>query len=87
MNPENFEQLSAGETSVGTTKWMAGIVCIITLWNGGGAVMRPPRIDLKVVATGAHRDRWQESRQARRRPVRVPLFINEGEVLRIDTRG
>ena len=96
MNPENFEQLSAGEAAVGdAAKWMKdGIVCIITLWNGVPLVVTPPpHIDLKVVetdpglkgdtATGGQKVAKLETGAS----VRVPLFINEGEVLRIDTRS
>ena len=96
MNPENFEQLSAGEAAVGdAAKWLKdGIVCIITLWNGVPLVVTPPpHIDLKVVetdpglkgdtATGGQKVAKLETGAS----VRVPLFINEGEVLRIDTRS
>ena len=96
LNPENFEQLSAGEAAVGdAAKWMKdGIVCIITLWNGVPLVVTPPpHIDLKVVetdpglkgdtATGGQKVAKLETGAS----VRVPLFINEGEVLRIDTRS
>ncbi len=95
MNPENYEQLQAGEAAVGdAAKWLKdGIVCIITLWNGVPLVVTPPpHIDLKVVetdpglkgdtATGGQKVAKLETGAS----VRVPLFINEGEVLRIDTR-
>ena len=70
-----------------------GITCIVTLWNGVPLqVMPPPHIDLKVVetdpgvrgdtATGGQKPAKLETGAV----VRVPLFINEGEVLRIDTR-
>ena len=68
--------------------------CIVTLWNGVPlVVMPPPHIDLKVVetdpgvrgdtATGGQKPAKLETGAV----VRVPLFINEGEVLRIDTRS
>ena len=70
-----------------------GIVCIITLWNGVPLVVTPPpHIDLKVIetdpglkgdtATGGQKVAKLETGAS----VRVPLFINEGELLRIDTR-
>ena len=96
MNPENYEQLQAGEAAVGdAAKWLKdGIVCIITLWNG---------VPLRGDPAAAHRTQGHRNRSgpaaatprpaARRSPssrpapsVRVPLFINEGEMLRIDTR-
>ena len=95
MNPESFEQLAAGETAVGeAAQWLKdGTICIITLWNGVPLVVTPPpHIELKVVetdpgvrgdtATGGSKPAKMETGAI----VRVPLFINEGEVLRIDTR-
>ena len=95
MNPENYEQLQAGEAAVGdAAKWLKdGVVCIITLWNGVPLVVTPPpHIELKVIetdpglrgdtATGGQKPAKLETGAV----VRVPLFINEGEVLRIDTR-
>ena len=75
-------------------KWLKdGVVCIVTLWNGVPLLVTPPpHIDLKVVetdpglrgdtATGGQKTAKLETGAV----VRVPLFINEGEVLRIDTR-
>jgi elongation factor P len=65
----------------------------VTLWNGVPLqVAPPPHIDLKVVetdpgvrgdtATGGQKPAKLETGAV----VRVPLFINEGEILRIDTR-
>ena len=75
MNPENFEQLSAGEAAVGdAAKWMKdGIVCIITLWNGvplrgdAAAAHRPQGGRDRPGPEGRHRDRRPEGRQARDR--------------------
>jgi elongation factor P len=96
MNPDNYEQLQASEAAVGdAAKWLKdGVVCIITLWNGVPLVVTPPpHIDLKVVetdpglkgdtATGGQKVAKLETGAS----VRVPLFINEGELLRIDTRS
>ncbi len=95
MNPENYEQLQAGASAVGeAAQWLKdGTVCIITLWNGVPLVVTPPpHIELKVIetdpgvrgdtATGGSKPAKMETGAV----VRVPLFINEGEVLRIDTR-
>ncbi len=95
MVPENFEQYAAGKEAVGdAAQWLKeGITCIVTLWNGVPLVVTaPPHIDLKVVetdpgirgdtATGGQKPAKLETGAV----VRVPLFINEGEVLRIDTR-
>jgi elongation factor P len=95
MVPENFEQYTAGATAVGdNAKWLKdGITCIVTLWNGVPLVVTPPpHIDLKVVETdpGVRGDTATGGQKPARLEtgavVRVPLFINEGEVLKIDTR-
>lgn len=96
MVPDNYEQHTAGEAAIGDqAQWMKdGITCIVTLWNGVPLqVVPPPHIDLKVVetdpgvrgdtATGGQKPAKLETGAV----VRVPLFINEGEVLRIDTRN
>lgn len=95
MVPENFEQHAAGKEAVGDqAQWLKeGITCIVTLWNGVPLVVTPPaHIELKVVetdpgvrgdtATGGQKPAKMETGAV----VRVPLFINEGEVLKIDTR-
>jgi elongation factor P len=95
MVPENFEQHTAGKSAVGeAAQWLKdGTICIITLWNGVPLVVTPPpHIELKVVetdpgvrgdtATGGQKPAKLETGAV----VRVPLFINEGEVVRVDTR-
>jgi len=95
MVPDSFEQYTASAASVGdNAKWLKdGITCIVTLWNGQPLVVTPPaHIDLKVVetdpgvrgdtATGGQKPAKMETGAV----VRVPLFINEGEILKIDTR-
>ncbi len=95
MVPDNFEQYTAGKAAVGDgAQWLKdGVICIVTLWNNEPLVVTPPpHIDLKVIetdpglrgdtATGGQKPAKLETGAV----VRVPLFINEGEVLRIDTR-
>jgi elongation factor P len=85
----------AGKEAVGdNVQWLKeGTNCIVTLWNGVPLQVTPPaHIELKVVetdpgvrgdtATGGQKPAKLETGAV----VRVPLFINEGEVLRIDTR-
>ena len=95
MVPDNFEQYAAGKEAVGDNeKWLKeGISCIVTLWNGVPLVVTPPaHIDLKVVETdpGLKGDTAQGGQKPAKLEtgavVRVPLFISEGEVLKIDTR-
>jgi len=95
MVPETFEQLTASKEAVGDgAQWLKdGTVCVITLWNGVPLLVTPPaHMELKVIetdpgvrgdtATGGSKPAKLETGAM----VRVPLFINEGEILRIDTR-
>ncbi len=95
MQPESFEQFTAEKAAVGdAAQWLKdGVVCIITLWNNVPLVVTPPpHIELKVIetdpglrgdtATGGQKPAKLETGAV----VRVPLFINEGDILRIDTR-
>jgi elongation factor P len=95
MVPDSFEQHTAGKAAVGdAAQWLKdGVVCIVTLWNGEPLVVTPPpHIELKVIetdpglrgdtATGGQKPAKLETGAV----VRVPLFVNEGDVLRIDTR-
>jgi elongation factor P len=95
MVPDNFEQHAATKAVVGeAAQWLKdGTVCIITLWNNVPIVVTPPpHIELKVVetdpglrgdtATGGQKPAKLETGAV----VRVPLFINEGETIRVDTR-
>jgi elongation factor P len=96
MVPDNFEQYTAGKAAVADqAQWLKdGLICIVTLWNGEPLVVMPPaHVDLKVIetdpglkgdtATGGQKVAKLETGAS----VRVPLFINEGEMLRIDTRN
>jgi elongation factor P len=94
MMPDNFEQYTAGKSSVGdSAQWLKeGLVCIVTLWNNEPLVVNvPAHVELKIVetdpglrgdtATGGQKPAKVETGAM----VRVPLFINEGEVIRINT--
>lgn len=96
MVPESFEQYVAAKAVVGDGAiWLKdGDVCIITLWNNVPLVVTPPaHVELKVIetdpgvrgdtATGGQKPAKLETGAV----VRVPLFINEGEVIRVDTRS
>ncbi|HTV51832.1 MAG TPA: elongation factor P [Steroidobacteraceae bacterium] len=95
MVPDSFEQYTAGKAVAGDIAvWLKdGITCIVTLWNNEPlAITPPPHIELKVIetdpglrgdtATGGQKPAKLETGAV----VRVPLFINEGEVIRVDTR-
>jgi elongation factor P len=95
MVPENFEQHTAGKSAVReAAQWLKdGVVCVVTMWNNVPLTVTPPaHIELKIVetdpglrgdtATGGQKPAKLETGAV----VRVPLFINEGEVIRVDTR-
>jgi elongation factor P len=96
MVPENSEQHAATKAVVGdNAQWLkGGLICIVTLWNNVPIVVTPPaHIELKVVetdpglrgdtATGGQKPAKLETGAV----VRVPLFINEGEIIKVDTRS
>lgn len=96
MNQASFEQLSAPETIVSDAKlWLKEQdICIVTLWNGLPlAVLPPNHVILKVVetdpgirgdtATGGTKPATLETGAV----VRVPLFLQTGELIRVDTRN
>jgi elongation factor P len=95
MISENFEQHAASKAVVGeNAQWLKdSTVCIVTLWNNVPIVVTPPpHIELKVVetdpglrgdtATGGQKSAKLETGAV----IRVPLFINEGEIVKVDTR-
>lgn len=95
MVPETFEQHAADANAVGeNAKWLKEQdSCIITLWNGVPLDVTPPNhVNLKVVETdpGLRGDTsgggTKPAKLETGAVVKVPLFINEGEVLRVDTR-
>ena len=95
MVPVTFEQYAVEASAVGdNSNWLAdNTPCIITLWNDRAIVVTPPNfVELQVAETdpGLKGDTAQggskPATMSTGAMVRVPLFIEEGEVLRIDTR-
>jgi elongation factor P len=95
MMPDTFEQHTASKAAVGdTAQWLKdGLTCIVTLWNGQPLqVTPPPHVELKIVATdpGVRGDTVTGGQKPAKLEtgamVRVPLFISEGEIIRVDTR-
>jgi elongation factor P len=96
MMPDTFEQYTAGKGAVGeAAQWLKdGTECIVTLWNGQPlTVTAPAHVELKIVETdpGARGDTVTGGQKPAKLEtgavVRVPLFLNEGEVIRVDTRS
>ncbi|MEJ2138434.1 MAG: elongation factor P [Gammaproteobacteria bacterium] len=95
MDPQSYEQFAAGEAAVGDAKnWLKEEdVCNVTLWNGVPLMVEPPNFaELKIVETdpGLKGDTAQGGIKPAKletgATVRVPLFIEEGEVIKVNTR-
>ena len=95
MNPETYEQLASDKNAIGdNAKWLKEQdVCIITLWNGLPLVVEPPNtVTLKIVETdpglkgdtsgGGGKPATLETGAV----VRVPLFVQNGEMIKVNTR-
>lgn len=95
MHPETYEQYSVNKAVLGDAgKWLKEQdMYIVTLWNGAPIAITPPIfVFLKVTKTdpgvkgdtaaGGSKPATLETGAV----VRVPLFVNEGDILKIDTR-
>ena len=95
MTPDSFEQYAADEKAVGeSAKWLKEQdLCEITLWNGTPLLVSPPNfVILKVTETdpgvrgdtsgGGGKPATLETGAV----VRVPLFVDIGELIKVDTR-
>ena len=95
MDPESFEQHRADKAAMGdAAQWLKGEEeCIVTLWNGAPLSVLPPNfVELKITETdpgvrgdtsgGGGKPATLETGAV----VRVPLFVNQDEVIRVDTR-
>jgi elongation factor P len=96
MVSDTFEQYTAEENIVSDAKqWLKEQdICIITLWNNTPLVVTPPNfVTLKIVETdpglkgdtsgGGGKPAILETGAV----VRIPLFIQTGEVIKVDTRN
>jgi len=95
MQPKSFEQYQADKTAVGEqAKWLKEQdTCMMILWNDQPLSIEPPNfVELKVTQTdpglkgdtsgGGSKPATVETGAV----IKVPLFIQEGEILKIDTR-
>ncbi len=96
MDPQSFEQVQADEAAVGESgKWLKEEdLCQLTLWNGKPIDVQAPNfVLLKVEDTdpGLRGDTsgggGKPARLETGAVVQVPLFIEIGEILKIDTRS
>lgn len=95
MDPESYEQVQADERAMGdAAKWLKEEAeCQVTLYNNAIIqVTAPMFVELKVVETepGIRGDTagtgGKSATLETGAVVRVPLFVNEGDVLKLDTR-
>jgi len=95
MDPDSFEQYSASKDVVGeSAKWLKEQdICTITLWNDAPISVTPPNfVELEIVETdpGVRGDTAQGGTKpatlSTGAVVRVPLFLDVGEVVKVDTR-
>jgi elongation factor P len=96
MDKASFEQVAVSKSALGDThKWLKeNDPYQVTLWNDEAIAVEPPNfVELKVAQTdpGLKGDTAQGgSKPATLETgavVRVPLFIEEGELLKVDTRN
>jgi len=96
MVEDTFEQFAADAKAVGdATQWLKEQdVCQVTLWNGTPLVVTPPNfVELEIVETdpGLRGDTAsggvKPAKLTTGAVVRVPLFIEQGELIRCDTRS
>ncbi|AFT68974.1 Elongation factor P [Alloalcanivorax dieselolei B5] len=95
MDPQNFEQKAADAAAVGDAKqWLKEEdLCEITLYNGEPlSVSAPNFVELEIVETdpGLKGDTagtgGKPATLTTGAVVRVPLFVQVGEVVKVDTR-
>ena len=95
MHPENYEQYSIGKDAMGDgVYWMQEEgICSMTLFNGEPLSVSPPNfVEMKIIETdpglkgdtsgGGGKPAKLESGAT----VRVPLFVQNEEIIKIDTR-
>jgi elongation factor P len=96
MHPDTYEQYPVSKEAMGDgIKWLKdGDVCQVMLYNGEPLSITPPNFtELKIVDTdpglrgdtsgGGGKPATLETGAV----VRVPLFVDNGEVIRVDTRS
>ncbi len=95
MDQETYEQQQADANAVGDAgRWLKDQeICTLTLWNGVPLLVTPPNfVILKITqtdpgvrgdtASGGSKPATLETGAI----VKVPLFVEEGEIIKVDTR-
>ena len=96
MQTESFEQVQADKSAVGDAwQWLKGEEdCVVTLFNGAPIAVTPPNfVELKIVETdpGVKGDTagtgGKPAKLETGATVRVPLFVAQEEIIKVDTRS
>ncbi|KJS09013.1 MAG: elongation factor P [Gammaproteobacteria bacterium BRH_c0] len=96
MEPTTFDQHQASAAIVGDAAlWLKEQdTCIVTLYNGAPLSITPPNhVELEIVETdpGLRGDTAQGGTKPAKlvtgAVVKVPLFLNPGDVIKVDTRN
>ena len=96
MQSDSFEQVQADKAAVGDSwQWLKGEeACVVTLWNGSPIAVQPPNfVELKIVETdpGVRGDTsgsgGKPAKLETGATVRVPLFVGQEEIIKVDTRS
>ncbi|HNP37347.1 MAG TPA: elongation factor P [Woeseiaceae bacterium] len=96
MKPDTFEQFAADAKAMGdAASWITdGDICQVTLWNNTPLIVAAPNfVELEIVATdpGVKGDTasggGKPATLSTGAVVRVPLFVEQGEVIKVDTRS
>ena len=95
MNPSSYEQVAADAAAVGdSARWLKEQdMCTVTLWDGAPLSVSPPNFVVLTItqtdpgvrgdtASGATKPATVETGAQ----IKVPLFVELGERVRIDTR-
>ena len=96
MVQDTFEQYAVGQAALGdSAQWLKEQdICTVTLWNGEPLTVTPPNfVEMKIVqcdpgvrgdtAQGGTKPATLETGAV----VKVPLFVEEGETVKVDTRS
>ena len=96
MDPNTFEQFQADINVIGEyEKWLSEQdYCVVTLFNGNPLLVTPPNhVELEIVETdpGLRGDTAQGGTKPAKlntgAVVKVPLFLDQGDVIKVDTRS
>ena len=95
MDKNNYEQIEVSESQMGNASiWLVGQeTCEVVLWNDQPILVNPPLIvELKIIKAepGVKGDTVSSATKTAKLEtnveVQVPLFVNENEIIKVDTR-